>query len=138
MALTHPFLIFPDSNVRTGMPVDGVNYIPNPSSYSVLMSDVDLDDKRSTSAFLTRNRIRQNVYSVTCSWDRLNNTQLHRLLSACQAEQFSLTFRDPLNVTNMYTTKSAMYADANKEAELIVCEDDTTDYWSFSITFVEF
>lgn len=138
MSLTHNFLTFPDSGVIVGGNPTSPGYICPPSSYSVLMADVDLDDKRSTSAYLNRNRIRQNVYSVICSWDRLSNAQLQLLLSAIQAEKFSLTFRDPLNSTNMYTTKSAMYADANKEAELIVCEDDTTDYWSFSITFVEY
>ena len=29
MALTQPFLIFPDSGVRTGMPSDGANFIHN-------------------------------------------------------------------------------------------------------------
>ena len=139
MALTQPFLIFPDSGVRTGMPSDGANYIPNPSGYSVQMSDMDLDDDRSSSGFLNRNRIRQNVYSVTCSWDRLSDVQLQRLLSACQAESFSLTFRNPLSATTeRYLTKSEMYADANKEATLIATEDDSHDWWSFSTTFVEY
>lgn len=131
-----PFLQFPDTGVKTG--VRGVDYIPNPSSYSVTMSDVDLDDKRSTSAKLNRNRVRQNVYSVSCSWDRLNETQLNSLLLACQAEKFKLTFRDPLNLSSRYTTKNEMYADANKTAELTFCEDDEHDYWSISLTFIEY
>jgi hypothetical protein len=138
MALTKPFLTFPDTGIRTGMKADGKNYIPNPSSYSVLMSDVDLDDKRSTSAILNRNRIRQNVYTVTCSWDRLTDYQLYRLLTACQAEKFSLKFRDPLNITDRYTTKSEMYADANKEVDLVSTEDDDEDFWSASLSFVEY
>ena len=125
MALTIPFLTFPDTNIRTGMKVDGANYIPNCSSFSVSMSDIDLDSNRSSNGTLSRNRIRQNVYSIECGWDRLSNAQLSRLLSACQAEKFQLTFRDPLNTLSLYTTIYA-YADANKQAQLIVCEDDST------------
>lgn len=135
--LTNPFLTFPDTNTRTGIKSDA-HYIPNPSTYSVLMADVDLDDKRSTSAILNRNRIRQNVYTVNCSWERLSNRQLYDLLNAVQAEKFSLIFRDPLNITTGYTTKSEMYADANKEATLVACEDDTEDYWSLSLSFIEY
>lgn len=135
--LTHPFLTFPDTGIRTGIKSDA-HYIPNPSTYSVLMADIDLDDKRSTGAVLNRNRIRQNVYTVNCSWERLRESQLYDLLQACQAAEFQLTFRDPLNITSRYTTKERMYADANKEATLVTCEDDTEDYWSISLSFVEY
>lgn len=139
MALTQPFLIFPDSGLRVGGTPQVSNWIPGCSGYSVQMSDMDLDDDRSSSGFLNRNRIRQNVYSVTCSWDRLSDVQLQMLLAACQAESFSLTFRNPLSATTeRYLTKSEMYADANKEATLIATEDDSHDWWSFSITFVEY
>ena len=131
-----PFLSFPDTGVETGVP--GNNYIPNPSSYRVGMSDEDLDDKRSLSGKLNRNRIRQNVYHVYCTWDLLNEIQLYRLLSACQADMFKLRFRDPLNMSDRFTTKNEMYADANKEAEYVFREDDTRDYWSISLVFVEY
>lgn len=135
--LSVPFLTFPDTNTRTGIKSDA-HYIPNPSTYSVLMADVDLDDKRSTSAYLNRNRVRQNVYTVNCSWDRLSEQQLYDLLQACQADKFQLTFRDPLNITTKYTTKQEMYADANKEATLVACEDDDEDFWSISLSFTEY
>lgn len=135
--LSVPFLTFPDTNTRTGIKSDA-HYIPNPSTYSVLMADVDLDDKRSTSAYLNRNRVRQNVYTVNCSWDRLSEQQLYDLLQACQADKFQLTFRDPLNVTTRFTTKQEMYADANKEATLIATEDDEQDFWSISLSFTEY
>ena len=135
--LSVPFLTFPDSNTRTGIKSDA-HYIPNPSTYSVLMADVDLDDKRSTSAYLNRNRVRQNVYTVNCSWERLTEQQLYDLLQACQADKFSLTFRDPLTVTTRFTTKQEMYADANKEATLIATEDDEQDFWSISLSFTEY
>lgn len=135
--LSVPFLTFPDSNTRTGIKSDA-HYIPNPSTYSVLMADVDLDDKRSTSAYLNRNRVRQNVYTVNCSWERLTEQQLYDLLQACQADKFSLTFRDPLNVTTRFTTKQEMYSDANKEATLIATEDDEQDFWSISLSFTEY
>lgn len=134
--LSSPFLSFPDSGVETG--VRGANYIPNPSTYSVVMADVDLDDKRSTSAYLNRNRVRQNVYTVNCSWDRLDDVQVARLLGACQAAKFSLKFRDPLNTSSRYTTKNEMYADANKEATLVSTEDDDKDFWSISLSFIEY
>jgi hypothetical protein len=134
--LNRAFLTFPDTGIQTG--VRGSNYIPNPSTYSVLMADMDLDDKRSMSAYLNRNRVRQNIYTVNCSWDRLDETQLYRLLSACQAAKFQLTFRDPLNIESRYTTKSEMYCDANKEATLVSTEDDEKDFWSISLSFIEY
>lgn len=137
MALTIPFLTFPDTNIRTGMKVDGVNYIPNPSSYNVSMSDLDTNSNRSSNGTLMRSRIRSNVYQIECSWDRLSNTQLSRLLGAVQAEKFQVSFRDPLNTLSLYTT-AYFYADANKQAQLIVCEDDSTDFWSISLTFIQY
>ena len=140
MALTdNPIMIFNDTGLKVGGKKLQSNWICGPSAYSVQMSDIDLDDDRSSSGFLNRNRIRQNVYSVTCSFDRLSDVDLENLLSSCQAEAFSLTFRNPLSTSqaDRYITKSEMYADANKEAVLLGTDDDH-DYWSLSITFVEY
>jgi hypothetical protein len=134
--LRKPFLTFPDSGVQTG--VMDANYIPNPSTYSVSMEDIDLDDKRSTSAYLNRNRVRQNVYTVNCGWDRLSDIQINLLLTACQDEKFPLTFRDPLNIKERFTTKQEMYAQASKEATMVSCDDDEEDYWSISLSFIEY
>lgn len=123
---------------KTGKSSSAV-YIPNPSSYDVQMSDMDLNSKRSYSGYLNRNRVRQNVYSVSCTWDWLNEKQLYALLSACQASSFTLTFRDPLNLISSnggYTTKT-VYADANKNVKLVSTKDDTEDYWQISLKFIE-
>lgn len=132
-------LNFLDSNTRTGIKSD-TYYIPNPSEYKVLMADLDLDDKRSTSGYLNRHRIRRNVYSVICTWERLTADQLYWLLNACQAAKFRLRFIDPYNLDSGLTTKDEMYADANKEAELITydADDSSETFWKISLTFVEF
>ncbi len=135
--ITRAFLTFPDSGLRTGKKQDGNNYIPNPSTYTVGMEDIDLDSKRSTSAIMHRNRVRKNAYVIKCGWDILTELQLYKLLSALQEEHFSIVFRDPLNIESKYTELPKVYAMASKEATLVKALDDDNEYWSINMEFIE-
>ena len=118
--------------------------IPNPSSYSVTLSDIDLDSKRSNGGVLHRNRVRAGVYSVACSWDWLNDDQIDLLLNSIKEKEFKLKFRDPLCKLNPQAssnngyTEANVYAEGSKTAELVATSDEGKDYWKFSTTFVEY
>lgn len=135
---------FLDKGVFTGGDRTRDKYIPNPSQYSVQESDIDLNSKRSTTGYLTRNRVRTNAYTVTCSWDKLSESQLDLLRWACSPARFRLKFRhnqlDPETgaVTSRFTTDDAMYTDANRTFELVFTEDDEHDYWSASLSFISY
>lgn len=144
MRNTIALLTFPDTNVYTGGDISREGYIPNPSQYSVQESDIDLNSKRSTNGVLQRNVVRKKTYSISCSWDRLSEHQLDKLRYAWAKDKFSLKFRhneiseSAGTVTSRFVTRPAMYVDANRVFELVSTESDTEDYWSVSITFVEY
>ena len=135
---------FPDKSIFTGGDKDRDDYIPNPSEYSVQESDIDLNSKRSTSGVLNRNRIRVDTYSVTCSWNKLTEHQVDLLRYASCEAKFKLTFRHNQidkstgRVTSRFTTANEMYCDANRTFDLISTEDDEHDYWSVSLTFIQY
>lgn len=127
--------------IKTGITQDGVK-IPNPSSYSVTLSDVDLNSQRATNGVLNRNRVRANIYSVQCGWDWLSDEELDKLLGAIADAKFSLTFRDPLQKLTQtsgsgYTT-AQVYASGDKQCELITTQNEQVDYWKFSVTFIQY
>lgn len=138
-----------ENGTKTGEAgTDGIK-IPNPSSYSVTMIDIDLNSNRATSGLLDRNVVRRNVYSIACSWDWLNDEQLDKLLAACvttsnDTPDFDLTFRNPLHkldtgslVTETGYTKKTVYVEGTRTANLIATADDGKDYWSVSLTFID-
>lgn len=115
---------------------DGV--IP-PSTYKVSTSDIDLDSKRSTSGYLTRNRIRGGntaAYTVDVTWDRISWDELQLLIEAGEDESFNLEFLDPKSKGG-YTIKT-MYRDANMEYTMINIDSESEAFWTTSMSFVEF
>lgn len=127
--------------IKTGITQNGVK-IPNPSSYSVTLSDVDLNSQRASNGVLNRNRVRSNIYSVQCGWDWLSDDELDKLLGAIADAKFSLTFRDPLHKLTTqsgsgYTT-AYVYASGDKQCELVTTQNEQVDYWRFSVTFIEY
>lgn len=135
---------FLDKGIYTGGDRTRKNYIPNPSSYSVTESDIDLNSKRSTSGYLNRNRVRKDVYSVECVWDKLSRNQVNLLRYASSPKDYRFKFRwDLLNentgaVIDKYTTCEHMYTDANRTFEQTSTESDGVDYWTATLTFIEY
>lgn len=139
-----------DNGTKTGIIQDGIK-IPNPSSYSVTMNDIDLSSNRATNGDLNRTVKARNKYSVACSWDWLNDEQLDKLLAACKTTsitttKFNLTFRNPLHKLdpnassgneNGYTT-AAVYVEGSRTANLVATSDEGKDYWSLSLTFIQY
>lgn len=110
-----------------------------PSTYKVSTSDIDLDSKRSTAGYLTRNRIRGGnsaAYTLEVSWDRISWEQLQTLIAAGDAESFTLKFLDPKSKGG-YTTKN-MYRQADMEYTMINIADLDEAFWSTTMSFVEF
>jgi hypothetical protein len=110
-----------------------------PSTYKVSTSDVDLDSKRSTAGYLTRNRIRggnTTAYTLEVSWDRISWEQLQTLIAAGDAESFTVKFLDPKSKGG-YTTKT-MYRQADMEYTMINISGLDDAFWSTTMSFVEF
>lgn len=110
-----------------------------PSTYKVSTGDVDLDSKRSSAGYLTRNRIRggsTTAYTVEVSWDRISWDELVKLIAAGENESFTLQFLDPKS-RGGYTTKT-MYRDANMEYTMINIDGEDDAFWSTTMAFVEF
>lgn len=137
-------LTFTDTGVFTGGDISRKDYIPNPSQYSIGQNDIDLNSKRSTSGYLQRNMVRANALTVSCTWDRLSEHQLDLLMISWSGAKFSLKFRfndiDPntRKVTSRFITSQSMYVEGSRTFELVSTESDTQDYWSVSITFIEY
>lgn len=139
-----------DNGTQTGIVQNGIK-IPNPSSYSVTMNDIDLNSNRATNGDLTRTVKARNKYSIACSWDWLNDEQLDKLLAACKTTQlstikFALKFRNPLHKLDPnassgsqdgYTTAN-VYVEGSRTANLVATSDEGKDYWSLSLTFIEY
>ena len=141
-----------DNGTKTGITQDGVK-IPNPSSYSVTMNDIDLNSNRATNGDLSRTVKARNKYSVACTWDWLNDEQLDKLLAACKTTttnpsdlSITLKFRNPLHKLDPnassgnedgYTT-TRMYVEASRTASLVATSDEGKDYWSLSLTFIQY
>lgn len=133
-------LNFTDSDIHTGGDRDAVTYIPNPTPYKVSPSDIDNGTSRSESGYMTRIRVRQNVYSISCTWVRLSDSQKARLERAISPQEFNITFRETTENSEGVLTKylsKLVYADANKEFEMVGTDSNGNSYWSFSSTFIE-
>lgn len=110
-----------------------------PSSYKVQFSDIDVDSKRSTSGYLSRNRVRGGATAartITVSWTKLTYPELVELIAAGNAAKFQLTFLSPSSVNGFDT--ATVYRDANMEYELVNIFSDEEAYWTTTMSFVEF
>ena len=110
-----------------------------PSTYKVSTDDEDLNSKRSSAGYLTRNRIRggsTTAYTVEVSWDRISWDELVKLIAAGEDESFNLQFLDPKSKGG-YITKT-MYRDAHMEYTMINIDGEDDAFWSTTMAFVEF
>lgn len=122
-----------------GLVVGNNGSVRPPSTYQVSTGDIDVDDQRSMSGYLNRNRVRggsNTVYTLTVTWDRLTWEELVALIASGEAAKFDVTFLDPKS-NNGYTTRT-MYRDANMTYELIKIFSDEEAYWKTSMSFVEY
>lgn len=124
---------------QNGLVVGKGGGVRPPSSYKVSTGDVDVDDKRSMSGYLNRNRVRGGstaVYTVEVSWTRLTWDELVKLIAAGESSYFNLTFLDPKSKGG--TTTKKMYRDANMSYELVNIFSEEEAYWTTTMAFVEF
>lgn len=124
---------------ENGLVVGKSGQVRPPSSYKIDTGDVDLDDKRSISGYLNRNRIRGGAtaaYTCQVSWDRIPWDELVVLIAAGENAAFELKMIDPKSVGG-YTTKK-MYRDANMSYEMKNIDKGDEAYWTTSMAFVEY
>ena len=124
---------------ENGLVVKHGGAVRAPSTYKVSTGDIDLDDKRSMSGYLNRNRTRggsTTVYTITVSWDRLTWDELALLIAAGESAKFTIEFLDPKSKGG-FTTKT-VYRDANMEYELINIFENDEAYWTTTMSFVEY
>lgn len=128
------------ASAQTGGDKSSSSYIPNPSSYSVKMSDLDLNSTRTNTGGLDRNRLGRDYFTVSASWQKLTQPQLTRIIKGYTTNtkdgKFTLTFYNPFTGS---MTSQAMYAQADRTASLsLYQEDENETTWSFSIEFIAF
>lgn len=124
---------------ENGLIVGKLGDVRPPSTYVVSTGDIDVDDKRSLSGYLNRNRVRggdNTVYTLEVSWTRLTWDELSSLIEAGEGSSFNLTFLDP-KASGGFTTKK-MYRDANMSYELVNIFSEAEAYWTTTMTFVEY
>ena len=76
---------------ENGLVVGKLGDVRPPSTYVVSTGDIDVDDKRSLSGYLNRNRVRggdNTVYTLEVSWTRLTWDELSSLIEAGEGSSF--------------------------------------------------
>lgn len=115
---------------QNGVVVGNGGQVPPPTKYSTGLEDIDVDTKRTASGVMIRNRVRQNIYVVHASWDRLSWEQAQTLLTAGDASEFNITVLDPRDVSGHKTIK--VYRAGSIEVSLNnICSEEEA-YWSIS------
>lgn len=127
-------------SVHTGGDKKASDYIPNPSTYAVKMSDLDLNSTRTNTGGLDRNRLARDYFTVSASWQKLTQKQLSHLIAGYTTNtkdgKFNLKFYNPH--TGGFTTK-AMYVQADRTATMTLYQDDDDETtWSISLDFIAF
>jgi hypothetical protein len=120
-----------------GLIVGNGGDVTPPSAYKVSTEDLDLNSKRSTSGYLTRNRIRggdTTAYTVEVSWDRISWDELVKLIAAGEDASIQLQFLDPKSKGG-FATKT-MYRNASMEYTMLNIDGEGEAFWATTMTFV--
>lgn len=120
----------------TYLKINGVA-MPTPKVYTIQRSDLDSDNtNRSEAGYLTRNRVRGNVYKVMCEW-RLRENDLKLLNSALSPDIFMAEIYD--GTTGLYLTLPKCYASADRPSTLVLPQDDPRqNIWDFKCDIIEY
>lgn len=108
--------------------------IKAPSAYSVKHADVDVDSSRSMSGYMNRNRVRGNVVTITCTWNKLTWEELVKLTEATNGSSINVSYLDP---SSKGLAEGIFYRDANIEYTLL-SYTETEAYWSTTLNLVEY
>jgi hypothetical protein len=117
--------------------IGGVD-MPNPTSYSGDLSDLDSDNtgRASETGYMTRDRVRAGIYKLKLTW-RVPRSQLKTIADAISPESFSVSFFDPTTAGN---TTATMYAGSPSWNLLSYLDESTPgeSWWELSVNLIEF
>lgn len=136
---------FPDKGIFTGGASTRDKYIPNPSTYDVQENDLAHDEStlRSYDGYLSMDLVRQDVYKLVVSWDKLTREQKNLLRFASHTPGFKLKFLfDTLDyetgeVIDPYTTCEKTYVQGSRSFKMHSVDTGET-YWTFSLSLISF
>jgi len=117
--------------------IGGVS-LPNPASYSVMLSDLDSENTtRTETGKLIRTRIRGGLYKIDVSWSGISKAQLKTITDALAPAQISVTFFNP---TQSSDTTTMMYAGDKTGALSRHLDESKPDNsrWDLSVSLVEY
>lgn len=111
--------------------------LPNPTKYSVPLSDLDSSDtSRNELGELVRNRVRQGIRKIELSWV-LRGSQVPGLLKLIKPAKFRVRFLDP----NTFTYQEAnMYVGDRSCSMKLYTDDMDVDetLWDISFNLIEY
>ena len=109
--------------------------MPPPTSYKVLVSDLDSENStRNEAGVLVRDRIRAGVYKIEATW-KVPVSRLSLLVNAVQPKSFTVRFFDL--TTASYKTKT-MYAGDRTASVLLQKSNSGETLCDFSCNLIEF
>lgn len=115
--------------------IDGVE-MPAPSELKVPESDLDSSDTtRNELGHLQRDRVRQGIRKIECSWKALISENASLLLKAVKPISVMVTYPDPEE--NLMVTKKMYVGD--RSSELVLYKQSTNEYrWNISFNLTEY
>lgn len=118
--------------------IDGVP-LPPVTKYELPMNDLDgPNTKRTEAGYLTRDRIRANIYKIDVAWVNITNDEIALISEAVSPASFNVELYDPSNKgSTVYVTKK-MFSSAEKRKVLKFFKNETESYWDFAFSLTEF
>lgn len=114
--------------------IDGVD-MPTPSSFKVPESDLDSSDtSRNELGYLQRDRVRQGLRKIECSWSALAVDDASLLLKAVKPASILATYPDPEE--GAVVTKTMYVGD--RTSEMVIYRATGEHRWNISFNLTEY
>ena len=113
--------------------INGVR-LPSPSTYKVGRQDLDSEDSgRNELGVLTRDRLRQGIFTVALEYWAIDNYKATLILNALTASSFNVTFW----VEGHKVTRKMYVGDRNSEMVRFMGREDKMA-WNINFNLVEY
>ena len=110
--------------------IDGIN-LPSPIEYQVTLADIDSDNSgRSDSGYMSRDRVRSNICSISISWAYLTIDELNTIITQISKESFTVKY-----FYGDYRTATMYSGDKDIEMKYI---DNQEQRWNLSASLIEY
>lgn len=112
--------------------IDGVD-LPAPTIFKPSNSDMDSQDTgRNELGVMQRDRIRQGIYKLELTWEKISSSQLHLIKMAIQPASIKVTF-----ASEKGPITKAMYAGDRNINMVAYNEDYNKILWDISFNLTE-